>query len=166
MKLKTRGVIELGSNTTQTVALNTVSSTVSRTYEIQLNSGKQVVNVPWSNTTFTTSDLDGTGVISGSQQVTFSGISGKPSGLVSQSKQILDGTGIVSGSVLRDLNGTGVISGSVLRTLNGTGVFSQSKQVDFNSITNKPTIPTVNDETLTVQGTGVLGGSGTFTAND
>ena len=44
-----------------------------------------MVNVPWSNTTFTTSDLDGTGVISGSQQVTFSGISGKPSGLVSQS---------------------------------------------------------------------------------
>ena len=68
--------------------------------------------------------------------------------------------------MLRDLNGTGVISGSVLRTLNGTGVFSQSAQVDFNSITNKPTIPTVNDATLTVQGTGVLGGSGTFTSND
>ncbi len=29
-----------------------------------------------------------------------------------------------------------------------------------------PTIPTVNDGTLTVQGTGVLGGTGTFTAND
>ena len=93
---------------------------------IKLWLNEKLVNVPWSNTTFTTSDLDGTGVISGLPTVTFSGISGKPSGLVSQSPQILDGTGIVSGSVLRDLNGTGVISGSVLRTLNGTGVFSQS----------------------------------------
>lgn len=36
---------------------------------------------------------------------------------------------------------------------------------DYNNLKNKPTIPTVNNGQLTVQGTGALGGSGTFTAN-
>ena len=46
-----RGGIELFSNTDQSVAANSVSSTAGRTYGIQLNSdGQAVVNVPWSNT--------------------------------------------------------------------------------------------------------------------
>ena len=46
-----RGGIELFSNTDQSVAANSVSSTASRTYGIQLNSaGQAVVNVPWSDT--------------------------------------------------------------------------------------------------------------------
>ena len=46
-----RGGIELFSNTDQSVAANTVSSTAGRTYGIQLNSaGQAVVNVPWSDT--------------------------------------------------------------------------------------------------------------------
>ena len=46
-----RGGIELFSDTDQTVAANSVSSTASRTYGIQLNSdGQAVVNVPWANT--------------------------------------------------------------------------------------------------------------------
>jgi len=45
----TRGGIELFSNTDQSVAANTVSTTTARTYGIQLNSsGQAVVNVPWS----------------------------------------------------------------------------------------------------------------------
>lgn len=40
-----------------------------------------------------------------------------------------------------------------------------SKTGSYNDLLNKPTIPTVNNATLTVQGTGLLGGSGTFTAN-
>ena len=56
----TNTVLGLGkvfSNTTQTVAANSVSSTASRTYGLQKNaSGQLVVNVPWSdtNTTYTT----------------------------------------------------------------------------------------------------------------
>jgi len=45
----TRGGIELFSNTTQATTANSVTTTASRTYGIQLNSaGQAVVNVPWS----------------------------------------------------------------------------------------------------------------------
>ena len=44
------GVVELFSDTAQTVAANTVSTTSSRTYGVQLNSDDQmVVNVPWTD---------------------------------------------------------------------------------------------------------------------
>lgn len=46
-----RGGIELFSNTDQSVAANSVSSTAGRTYGSQLNSnGQLVVNVPWTDT--------------------------------------------------------------------------------------------------------------------
>ena len=46
-----RGGIELFSDTDQSVAANTVSTTAGRTYGIQLNSaGQAVVNVPWTDT--------------------------------------------------------------------------------------------------------------------
>lgn len=45
------GGIELFSNTDQSVAANSVTTTASRTYGIQLNSANQaVVNVPWTDT--------------------------------------------------------------------------------------------------------------------
>ena len=50
------GGIELFSDTVQTVAANTVSTTASRTYGLQLNAaGQAVVNVPWvdTNTVYT-----------------------------------------------------------------------------------------------------------------
>jgi hypothetical protein len=50
----TQGGIELFSDTEQTVAANTVTAATSRTYGIQLNSDDQaVVNVPWTDTTYT-----------------------------------------------------------------------------------------------------------------
>jgi hypothetical protein len=53
----TRGGIELYSSTTQSTAANSVTTTASRTYGIQLNSaGQAVVNVPW-DTGIALSDL-------------------------------------------------------------------------------------------------------------
>lgn len=47
------GGIKLFSDTVQSVASNAVSTTVSRTYGLQVNSaGEAVVNVPWVNTTY------------------------------------------------------------------------------------------------------------------
>ena len=47
----TLGGIKLGSDTEQSTAANSVTSTASRTYAIQLNaSGQAVVNVPWVDT--------------------------------------------------------------------------------------------------------------------
>lgn len=49
----TLGHIKLGSDTVQSVAANTPSSTASRTYPVQLTSDdKAVVNVPWYNTIY------------------------------------------------------------------------------------------------------------------
>ena len=56
-----RGGIELFSNTDQSVAANSISSTASRTYGSQLNSsGQLVVNVPWSDTNTTYSMMTAT----------------------------------------------------------------------------------------------------------
>ena len=52
MTSSTLGLGKLEDDTEQTVAANTVSSTASRTYGIQMNSSDQlVVNVPWTDTT-------------------------------------------------------------------------------------------------------------------
>ena len=58
----TKGGIELFSDTDQSVAAESVSTTANRTYGLQLNSdGQGVVNVPWSDTdtdtTYTASDF-------------------------------------------------------------------------------------------------------------
>jgi len=51
------GGVELFSDTEQTVAANTVTATASRTYGIQLNSDDQaVINVPWTDTTYSVGD--------------------------------------------------------------------------------------------------------------
>lgn len=59
------GVVELFSDTTQTVAANSVSTTSSRTYGVQLNSDDQmVVNVPWSDTTIANTNTQNTTTLS------------------------------------------------------------------------------------------------------
>lgn len=62
------GLIELGSDTQQTVAANAVSATASRTYALQVNAaGQGVVNVPWTDTNSggTVTSVGGTGTVSG-----------------------------------------------------------------------------------------------------
>tara|TARA_R110000824_G_scaffold364559_1_gene552941 strand:+ start:7681 stop:9009 length:1329 start_codon:yes stop_codon:yes gene_type:complete len=60
-----RGGIELFSNTDNPTAANTISSTASRTYGLQLNSaGQGVINVPWTDTqnSYTATLVAGTGL--------------------------------------------------------------------------------------------------------
>lgn len=48
------GLVKLGSDTVQTTAPNTVTTTASRSYAIQANaSGQMVVNIPWTDTVYT-----------------------------------------------------------------------------------------------------------------
>ena len=48
------GLVKLGSDTTQSTAGNTVTSTASRSYKVQLDSSdRMLVNVPWTDTTYT-----------------------------------------------------------------------------------------------------------------
>ena len=50
----TLGTIKLSSDTAQTVAINAVSATASRSYGLQVNaSGQGMVNVPWTDTVYT-----------------------------------------------------------------------------------------------------------------
>jgi len=59
-----RGGIELEDGTVQTTAANAVTSTASRTYGLQVNSGAQgVINVPWTDTTYTTATATVEGLI-------------------------------------------------------------------------------------------------------
>jgi hypothetical protein len=83
-------------------------------------------------------------LVSGSSQITYSGLSGIPSGIVSGSSQITYGSissipgGIVSGSVQVDLTATTNYSSGIKTRLNAEGVLSGSAQVSFGSITGVP----------------------------
>ena len=135
--------------------------------------------------------LDGTGVlsgsitnylpsgtVSGSSQITFSGLSGKPSGLVSSSTQITDGSGILSGSIVDQLP-SGIISGSTFTSFSSsvdsrldtlenatdnTGSDTQSLSISGDQLTisdgNTVTIPT-GSGTLPA---GTISGSAQITA--
>lgn len=59
----TLGLVELFSDTVQSVDANAVSSTASRTYGVQVNGfGQMVVNVPWTDTDTNTTYTAGTGL--------------------------------------------------------------------------------------------------------
>ena len=101
-------------------------------------------------------ETKGRGIVSGSSQITFSGISSLPT-LVSGSSQITYANissipaGIVSGSSQTITNlPTGTVSGSI-QVLGGTGIISSSAQLSDTSITNLTiTNLTVVNETASV----------------
>ena len=79
--------------------------------------------------------LSGTGTVSGSSQISYTGLSNIPTGIVSGSSQITYGSisgtpsGIVSGSVQVDLTATTNYSTGIKTRLNSEGVLSGSAQV-------------------------------------
>ena len=102
--------------------------------------------------------LDGTGVlsgsitnylpsgtVSGSSQITFSGLSGKPSGLISSSVQITDGSGILSGSIADQLP-SGIISGSTFTA------FSSSVDSRLDTLENATDSTGSDTQSLTISG--------------
>ena len=89
------------------------------------------------------------GVVSGSSQITYTGISSIPGGIVSSSVQVLGGTGIVSGS-------------SQVTPLLPTGVISGSSQLNNASIENL----TVTNLTTVNETASVLFSSGSNTFGD
>ncbi len=96
------------------------------------------------------SKMNTDGVVSGSSQITYSSISGIPSGIVSGSSQVLNGTTIHSGSFF-----------------NGITVVSGSGQISFNGITDKPTLVSGSSQ-ITYSGlsgipSGIVSGSSQIT---
>jgi len=60
----TLGLVKLGSDTDQTTAPNAVTTTANRSYAIQLDSSDQmVVNVPWTDTTYSTATSSALGLV-------------------------------------------------------------------------------------------------------
>ena len=127
--------------------------------------------------------VGGLGVVSGSSQVSFTGLDNLPAGLVSGSIQILGSSGILSSSeqlpaglisssaqLHSDLDsryatdlGEGIVSGSVLRP-GGDGVISGSSQVNYNDLDNLPS-GIVSGAIQILGGTDILSGSRTNIEN-
>jgi len=85
-------------------------------------------------------ELNTEGVVSGSSQITYSGLSGIPSGIVSGSSQVLAGTTIHSGAFF---NGISVVSGSAQISFGGitgvpSGLVSGSSQVSYTGLSGIP----------------------------
>ncbi len=106
--------------------------------------------------------VPGSGLVSGSSQITYSGLSGVPSGIISGSSQLPSGlvsgssqisfgsvsgvpSGLVSGSS-QVLSGTGIWSGSAQLP---SGVVSGSAQVDVMSTTNIARLATTGSNVFT-----------------
>jgi hypothetical protein len=110
-----RGGIEIFNDIVQTVAANTVTTTASRTYGLQLNAdGQAVVNVPWTDTTYSNATTSVAGLMSSTDKTKLDGIA---AGATANTGTVtsVGGTGTVSGL---SLSGTVTTSGNL--TLGGT----------------------------------------------
>lgn len=141
-----RGGIELGSDTQQSVAANSVSSTANRTYAIQTNSaGQAVVNVPWSDSntnTFRTIKFDTTG--NGTTNSTLGS---------TENLELYGSGGITlthSGADVTISTDSTLVKTSGAQTIAGNKTFSNNVTVNGNlTVAGSQTI--VNTETVTIQ---------------
>ena len=137
------GLIELGSDTAQTVAANAVSATASRSYALQVNAaGQGVVNVPWTDTNSggTVTSVSGTG--------TASGLS-------------LSGTVTTSGNLTLSGTVNSLAAGTYAISISGNA--ATATNVAYSGLTG--TVPTWNQNTTgtaaNVTGTVAVGNGGT-----
>ena len=108
------------------------------------------------------------GVVSGSSQITYTGISSIPAGIVSGSSQTIANlpTGTVSGSI-QVLGGTGIVSGSSQITYTSIssipgGIVSSSSQITYTSVSSIPG-GIVSSSVQVLGGTGIVSGSSQIT---
>lgn len=156
--------------TTAAAAANALLNT-SQGGSLTIGDGSDEIVIPGDLTVTGTTTTNNVEVVSTSNGVIFEGNAADANeltllaGTLTADRTITlpDATGTVA--LTSDLHDAVTLSGSYdYITLSGQQI--TVGQVDYNTdIANTPTIPTVNNGTLTVQGTGALGGSGTFTAN-
>ena len=108
------GGVELFSDTEQTVAANTVTATASRTYGIQLNSDDQaVINVPWTDTTYSVGD-------GGLTEINFTSADNTKLDGIEASADVTDTTNVVA-SLTAGSNITIAANGTIASTAAGGG---------------------------------------------
>jgi hypothetical protein len=171
----TLGLIELGSDTAQTVAANAVTATASRSYALQVNAaGQGVINVPWTDTNSggTVTSVSGTGTASGlslSGTVTTSGnitLSGTVNSLAAGSY----GISITGSSASCTGNAATATTLQTARTIQGVS-FNGSANITVatagTGIGVSGTTITNNGVTSIVAGTNITisGGTGAVTIN-
>jgi len=118
------GGIELASDTAQTVAANAVSSTASRTYGLQLNAALQgVVNVPWTDTTYSVGDGGLTAVnFTTTRRDKLDGIAAGATN-VTNTNQLTNGAGYITASSSDTLTNK---AGNISQWTNNSGYITSS----------------------------------------
>jgi len=168
------GALPIGNGgtgqTTAAAAANALLNT-SQGGSLTIGDGSDEIVIPGDLTVTGTTTTNNVEVVSTSNGVIFEGNAADANELTllagtltaDRTVTLPDATGTVA--LTSDLHDAVTVTGSYdYITLSGQQI--TVGQVDYNTdIANTPTIPTVNNGTLTVQGTGALGGSGTFTAN-
>lgn len=166
-----RGGVELGSDTVQTVAANSVSATAGKTYAVQLNSADQmVVNVPWSDTSnpgtvTSVATANGTGISVTGGPITTSGTltitntapdTGVPA-LLGTGGNVSLNTGITAAEVRTAIGaGTSSTTGTVTSVATGTGLTG-------GTITSSGTISLAANQTLASGNDVFVGASTSYT---